>query len=203
MAILVVSETSIYNMALSQLGGNQINPIQDGDEDSQEAIFCKMHYNTVKQNALSSFPWGFASKLVELALLPDKGTHMYPFCYQMPVDCLYPTRLSDDQESDGYFNYQIIGEQIRCRLKPAWLQYVCNFYDTTKMPAYFVDILVYGLAKKIAMVNRNDPNMVTLMAGLFDEAMGNGITADRKKYQPRQPQDQWVAAHNNSVFGGW
>jgi len=190
------SQTSVFNMALAAIGGNQFSSLNNPGEQSKEAAVCNLYYGQVRRDALESFNWGFALRLESLALREGNGTPLYPYRYALPADCLAPVRVSGDG-SDSALNYLVRGDEIWCAALPAWLEYVADVTDINSMPAYFIDILVYGMAVRIALPLRNDVQVREAMLVMHHSALTEGMQKDRAKYYPRLPGDPWVQAHNS------
>lgn len=87
----MTSIIDICNRALSEIGTQ--STIASLDEESNEAIQCKLWYDNQRQGLLRSAPWGFARRQVVLSqtgdLYPD-DTSPYPWLwkYTYPADCL-------------------------------------------------------------------------------------------------------------------
>lgn len=190
------SQTSVFNMALAAIGGNQFSSLNNPGEQSREAAVCNLYYGQVRREALESFRWGFALKFESLALLDGSGTAIYPYRYALPADCVSPARVSTDG-SDSALNYLVRGGEIWCAAIPAWLEYVADITDINSMPAYFIDILVYGLAARIALPLRNELEVQATMQALYQNALSEGRQRDRAKYYPLLPGDPWVQTHNS------
>ncbi len=87
MADLSVSEVSICNMALSNVGIS--NTIETLEENSIEAKQCNLWYNFSRKQALAANDWSFARANLILATHGDDPPEgVWAYRYQYPVDCV-------------------------------------------------------------------------------------------------------------------
>ena len=83
------TQVSIYNMALAAVGVSRF--VQGVDEGSNEANVLNVFWEAARDQCLEEFPWGFAMRYAELALI-SKKVQGWLHCYKYPSDCLQ-TRL--------------------------------------------------------------------------------------------------------------
>lgn len=84
------SPIDICNRALGAIRARAI--MTDLDEDSTEAMNCKLVYEPTRRELLRGAPWGFARRQIDLSLLGSLvlGTSDYPWAYkyEYPSDCI-------------------------------------------------------------------------------------------------------------------
>lgn len=88
----MTSAVDICNMALAHIRAGNINSLT---ENSSQAFYCNLFYETCRDQCLEDAPWGFATRLETLALL-DSSTYdlfNWAYAYQYPSDCLRIHRL--------------------------------------------------------------------------------------------------------------
>lgn len=86
------SKTEIANLATSHLGiDKEIANIDT--ENSAEARACRRFFDTARDMVLSDFPWPFATKFADLALVEEDPTIEWGFSYRYPSDCLTFRRI--------------------------------------------------------------------------------------------------------------
>src|SRR5687768_841518 len=92
----MASPVSICNMALSHVGiSKEIASIDPPDKNDQ-ARACARFYEEDRDECLRDFPWAFARRIVELALvetLATDGTRDWAYSYRMPSDYLGHARM--------------------------------------------------------------------------------------------------------------
>lgn len=87
----MASEIEIVNMAISRIGANRIQSLNDQTKEAREA---KLHYPFARDRALEAHDWNFARKRFQLALL-DESYSGWNYAYQMPIDCACPRKIID------------------------------------------------------------------------------------------------------------
>lgn len=154
----MTSVVSICNLALSNLGKDNINALSDA---GAEARACRQFYEQTRDALLQVYPWRFAGKTQSLAEIANTEAGKWRYAYSRPNDCLKvrwirPAYAVDDpcvqthQEEIGN-PYDMEGEAIFCNLSPAFLRYTVRLTDPTKYSPLFVETLSWHLATRLAM----------------------------------------------------
>lgn len=154
----MTSVVSICNLALSNLGKENINALSDA---GAEARACRQFYELTRDALLQAYPWRFAGKTQALAELDNDKLGAWAYSYGKPNDCLKvrwirPEYSETDpspqtlQEELGNA-YDLEGERLYCNLSPAFLRYTWKISDPTKFPPLFVDALSWALTVRLAM----------------------------------------------------
>lgn len=170
------SDTEICNMALGHLAID--NDIGELDTDrTVEARVCRKFFTTCRDQTLRDFPWPFAKKLVELAVITDSEDDDHPteewdYQYQMPSDCVMPRRIQSGTRNDArdsrvpYLeSYGDAGLVIFTDMDSAVLEYTKRVDEAIRYPADFAMALSLRLASYIAaQVTGGDPFKLGLKA---------------------------------------
>lgn len=77
------TDLSIINAALTRTGSEAITSL---DDDVIEASIANKNYPVVVLDALSTYPWRWATKTETLALLSDTPASPWSYAYQLPSD---------------------------------------------------------------------------------------------------------------------
>jgi len=85
-----VNQIGIYNMALATIGVSKT--IQTLGDTSVQKIVCDTFWESVRDQCLSDFPWGFAMRYNALQLL-SLTVPNWQYCYGYPADCLATRQL--------------------------------------------------------------------------------------------------------------
>lgn len=160
----MTSVVSICNMALSNLGKDNIQALTDA---GAEARACRQFYDHVRDTLLQAYPWRFAGATRSMAALANDMVGRWSYAYERPIDCLKvrwvrPEYSLDDpcpqtlQQELGN-PYDIEGQTIYCNLSPAFLRYTFKLTDPTKFSPLFVEALAWHLTTRIAMPLTRDP----------------------------------------------
>lgn len=180
----MASVVSICNLALSNIGKDNINALTDA---GAEARACSQFYDHTRDLLLQGYPWRFAGVTVALAAVANDKAGKWDYAYQRPTDCLkvrwlrpayaVNDRAPTDQEEMA-IPYEIEGEVIYANISPAFLRYTSSVTDPSKFPPLFVDALSWHLAVRLAMPLTRDPkvraeafqmaNMATGQAQMMD-----------------------------------
>ena len=85
---MTISKTTIFNMALNELGVSA--PITNADaQDDTRAIILNNFYETARDEVLKAFDWNFAEKYRVLTRTKDDCIDpRYNYVYDFPDDCL-------------------------------------------------------------------------------------------------------------------
>lgn len=159
------SPVEIANIALSNIGAENLVSSIDPPDGSVEAGYCATFYPIARGVMLEAAKPAFAKKRATLAGVTN--TSAWAYAYAKPSDCLKPLRLlpaetlalifSDDDtelalldrlttvESDSA-RYEIEGEKILCDIEDATLIYVFDQTDTTKWTPLFGDAVAAMVA---------------------------------------------------------
>lgn len=181
----MVSVVSICNLALTNLGKDNINALS---EASAEARACNQLYEHARDTLLQAYPWRFAGKTQALAPLTNDKPGTWAYAYKLPNDCLKPRWVRPEYsltdpcpqtpQEEISNPYDIEGETIYCNLSPAFLRYTVRLTDPTKFTPLFVDALSWALTVRLAMPMTRDIKQRNDAIKLAQMARGEAETAD-------------------------
>lgn len=186
----MASKIFICNLALSNVGKNNINALT---EASAEARACNQFYDHARDTLLQAFPWGFAGKTQALAQVTNDKPGQWGYAYKRPTDCLKvrwirpaysntdSCRLTPQQEIS--FPHEVEGDTIYCDLSPAFLRYTFKLEDASRYPPLFVDALSWHLAVRLAMPLTRDPKVRADAYQLALATSGTAQMADANEEQ--------------------
>lgn len=90
----MASKADIGNLALGRLKISKT--IADLDEQSTAARVINQFYDQCRQEVLRAFPWGCASRPVQLAQVSGQTYPGWVYVYQYPDDCLMVRCVADE-----------------------------------------------------------------------------------------------------------
>lgn len=186
-----ISTIDIYNLALGELGGDQLSSVQSPQEDSDVARLCGLFYPQALRVTLEARNWRFARKTEEMAYLGE-GDIDYPFRFALPADCINPVRIAGFPE-DRPAHWKLHGREIWTPVNPASLEYVRSVDDASLFPAYFVEALKYALAEKLAIGRRNEDGLRQSMKASFLEALGVAEVRDASLARRGPAVSRWIS----------
>lgn len=179
----MASEVSICNLALTNIGKDNIQSLNDA---GAEAKACRQFYAHVRDLVLQEYPWRFAGRTLSMAQLANDKLGAWRYAYIRPTDCLkvrWVRPAYSDQEpmteaDEIAIPYDIEGSTIYCNLSPAFLRYTYKLTDPTKFSPLFVEALGWHLAVRLAMPLTRDPKVRADAFQLALRASGTAQTAD-------------------------
>lgn len=183
MGDLMHSIVSICNLALSNLGKDNIN---DLSEPTAEARACNQFYAHTLGVLLQSYPWRFAGKTDALAEVANDKVGTWGHAYARPTDCLKirwlrPQYSTDDPVSlhqEVTTPYDVEGQTIYANLSPAFLRYTTRLTDPAKFSSLFSEALAWHLAVRLAMPLTRDPKVRADAFQLAMRMQGEAATVD-------------------------
>ena len=186
---MAVTTTSICNMALAHIQTNRINDI---DEDSVEAIACRLFYDNIRSLMLESFDWNFARISKNLPLhVEDPPDTNWQYQYIYPSQALAIRKLTFKDEPDHQIDYKtgLIEDSNGAELRVIWTNYpdpLCvytkNITSDALLSPMFVLALSYRLAIELAPA-LNLEGRVPQITQLFAGAIGEAMQSDANQYR--------------------
>lgn len=199
----IYSKSLISNMALGHCGVT--GRIEDVDnENSPEAINCRLFYDHIVALILETCWWPFATvedNLVDVGSPPDE----WGYRYKKPVNCRLiqyiknpVVRTPGEDQSipfvirdlrDGY------GECILTDMQDAVIVYNDDVTDPGRFAASFAQAVSLGVAAHIAMPIRVDVNIVNRVQQQFTGWLAEAINKkQREQKEDTEPQSQFYTA---------
>ena len=199
------STIQLFNTALGRLGGEQIPYNRSPHEQDATGILCENLFPHVLDMVLEAHEWGFATRRVYLARLPEQQpvNPAYVFRYAMPADCVKPVSL------EGYAGgaapagvnrtpaYLIEGNAILTNKRNAELVYIARIEEPRAWPPSFADVLAWALAGELASARINDSQKQNWCYQNYEVALAKAAARDRAKQNPHRKQSSWLVARGN------
>lgn len=141
---------TICSDALLMLGAKAISSFNDGTDESS---VCDRLYPDIRDSALSTYPWSFSRKKIQLAKLVTTPTTVWKYEYLLPGDRLAGPRAVYNSANPGapiQKDWEIQGDKLLTNLTAVYIDYQ---YQTPEyaMPQYFVQLLKYMMAWHLAL----------------------------------------------------
>jgi hypothetical protein len=141
---------SICSDALLMLGAKAISSFNDGTDESS---VCDRLYPDIRDTVLTTYPWSFNTKKIQLARLVTTPGSVWRYAYQLPGDRLTSPRAVYDSPSVGgqvRKEYEIQGNEVLTNLEAVYIDYQAVVPESA-MPQYFVQLLKYMMAWHLAL----------------------------------------------------
>lgn len=173
------TDVSICSLALSAIGADSIQSFED---ETREAEVAGLHYGLVMDDLLSRHPWKFAIGQTSLAQLSATPLYGYQYAYQLPVDMV--NLLSMELAAP----YQIYEDKLYTDLEEVKVTYKFRPLES-KMPAYFVRLVVLELAALFALAIAEDKEKAQSYAKLAERQEAKAKSTDSKQQPNRGIRD--------------
>lgn len=178
----MASDVTICNLALSHLGDDRINDLND---PTRQGRACKLHYAAARDAVLRDHPWNFATSREYLALLSGVTPVGWSYAYAYPSECLFAREIWQDtpQLEPTPFAVMRIGSQrvVATNEADAALEYTALVSDPTQFDALFIDALGYKLAAELAMPLTRSVPITQAMLSLYMSRMAQATTIDSRE----------------------
>lgn len=180
----MASVVSICNLALSNIGKENINALTDA---GAEAKACRQFYDHTLLILLQGYPWRFAGKTQSLAEVANDKPGQWGYAYARPSDCLKvrwvrPQYSEDDfpltRQEEVSIPYEVDGGLIYTGLSPAFLRYTFSLNDPSKFSPLFTDALAWHLAVRLSMPLTRDPRIRAEAFQIANTTTGQAQMAD-------------------------
>jgi hypothetical protein len=150
------TKVTICNQALNLLGADTITSFSDTSNDA--AAVCNNIYDTVKNMALSMYPWSFALAKKELSQSSTTPINEWQYRYDLPGDNLTGNVFQLYNSSSTAIlpvnRFEIVytdsGPAINTDEPTIFIDYISSNISEGMMPAYFIQLLVYMMTWHLA-----------------------------------------------------
>ena len=188
---------NICNLALSNMGGNQLKTVNALSESTSEARACNRLYPQILSSLLRKHPFGFACVEAPLGLLQVYDNRHLPYEYAYPADAL---RIWSVGLEGGFHEYRLpvssftigygqAGRVIRTALDQAFAYYSRYVDDPNRFDALFTDAVVWALTSQLCMALANDARRAEMFAQRAAAAyeMATGADANESAFDVPEP----------------
>ena len=193
------STIQLFNTALGRLGGEQIPYNRSPHEQDATGILCENLFPHVLDMVLEAHEWGFATRRVVLAMLPEQQPENpdYVLRYAMPTDCVKPVSIEGYAGVNRTPAYLIEGNAILTNKRNAELVYIARIEEPRAWPPSFADALAWALAGELASARINDSQKQNWCYQNYEVALAKAAARDRAKQNPHRKQSPWLVARGN------
>lgn len=197
----MASEVDICNLALSHIGTK--STISALNEQSNEARQCNIHYALARDFVLRVHPWGFAEKILALALLSDPPPS-WLYRYQYPTDCVTGIELVPaDKTIEDPIPYKIgVSDDLNSKTiltdrEGAYYRYTARVTNATLFDNAFIQALSWYLASQLALPLTGDRVIRDEAVRGYLLMSGQAQTADLNENEPDPEREaSWTEGRN-------
>ena len=190
------STIQLFNTALGRLGGEQIPYNRSPQEQDATGILCENLFPHVLDMVLEAHEWGFATRRVILAKLPEQQplNPSYVFRYALPTDCVKPVSLEGYAGVNRTPAYLIESNAILTNKQNAELVYIARVEEPRAWPPSFADALAWAMAGELASARINDSQKQNWCYQNYEIALAKAAARDRAKQNPHIKRSPWLVA---------
>ena len=193
------STIQLFNTALGRLGGEQIPYNRSPHEQDATGILCENLFPHVLDMVLEAHEWGFATRRVVLAMLPEQHPENpdYVLRYAMPTDCVKPVSIEGYAGVNRTPAYLIEGNAILTNKRNAELVYIARIEEPRAWPPSFADVLAWALTGELAHAPITASQKQNWCYQNYEVALAKAAARDRAKQNPHRKQSPWLVARGN------
>jgi hypothetical protein len=181
----MASETDICNIALIELGEEQIMSLTEG---SKAARLCNLVYDDTRDAVLREHPWNFSIKRVELAKLTTNPAFEYDSQFQLPSDCLRVVRTDDSLDP-----YRVEGNKLLSYNDSVKIEYISRIEDTSRFDSLFVEVLAVRIAAKLSYNLSDNNNLTQFLEQKYRDRLKQAKSMDGQEGIPYSTDaDMWL-----------
>ena len=197
-----MTNTDICNMALSYLARTRIKSLEENIEEAKE---CQMFYEPSRRLLLRSYSWGFANRLVRLAVL-DTELPGFACVYKYPAGCLAVRLIYDTETARRRIKekhpFEVMMTEgavtvITTDVKDAWAEYTADVTDTAQFSPEFSEALAHYLASQMAMQLTGNANIKMTEYQLFQAVL---LRAKVETASERHRELEWDTPYARARF---
>lgn len=169
----LTDDVSVCNLAVSIVGGTPFNRL---DDDTTEAVTCRMWYTNTLQCCLEAYDWQFAYVQTNLQPLTSPAVEdvLYPYSYVPPADL---AKLVSVACSEGGFKFTKKYILTSTKYDNLFIEYTRNT-PVEDMPATFKQYLVASLAVVLCLPLKDDKGLLGTLNDQKVEALNEAIKYD-------------------------
>ena len=174
------TETQIANIALSWLGQDLINSLND---NQTEAKVMNANYASSRDKVLADHAWTFALRREVLAPIAAPSAFGTPNQFLIPSDVLRVQRVyrpNTASQTNDLMNARWVreGQYILSREEQVWAHFIFRETNSDRYSPGFVHALAARLASDTAMVFTENRLMFEQMEALYNDKLADAIYAD-------------------------
>jgi hypothetical protein len=196
----VPTKVQICNLALVRVGQRDaISSLADG---STAADICNAVFDQLRDTLLTSFPWPFAAKHAELAVLSSAERTGWGLVYALPTDCLqaryiYAGKRNPTADQRIPFTVELndagSGRVLCTDLEDAELIYTAKVTVETAWPPLFCEALAWAVARELAMGLAVKPELQVRAAQMAEMSLHRATAVSQDEKQERRPKSRFIS----------
>jgi len=182
---MATTQATICNLALAKISAKRIVSIND---ETNEARWCRVHYEQTRDEVLRAHPWNFASDRATLSEVLPVPAFGWAHKFALPSDFLRLLQLNDVADDEGVKSYEIEkGGLLLTDEEIAQIRYTARVTDESKYDPLFIEAFSTKLASEIARpITGGTNDGQTLLARYENVILPRARRTDANETRPRQ-----------------
>lgn len=196
---MATSAVAICNLALSRTGNGQA--IVSLTEASAAAVQLNAIYESTRDYVLRAFPWGFAKRIVAVALVASAPSSDWLYSYRVPADCLRVRRIVNPsgRTSVSTVPFDVASDDqglllLTDQVNPT-IEYTTRITSEGLFTSDFVSVFAWRLVVDSAVALAVDPKFSDRASGNYDKEIAESKKNIRKERQDdAPPESEFITA---------
>lgn len=194
----------IWNMALGWVG---TRTLAAENENTQEAVQCRLFWDNARRQVLRDFPWNFARRRARLARVsvPEGWEGAFSHAFALPADCLKVLTVLEDDGGQGVpFCHTLAYDPAAARqvLLAGAPRVLLVYSADVRHAELFDDLFTYLLARRLAALVavpllRNNTAKVRELEELYRSALPQAREANASETPAAVGRDIWLESRQN------
>lgn len=176
---MALSAIALCSRALIRLGAAPIAGFDDGSAESEVAANL---YPPLRDGALSSHPWSFATGQVTLARLAGEPLADFAHAYQLPTDFLRVLSAGPTGRGAGLV-FRLSGSRLLCDAEEVVLTYIYR-PDESAFPPYFDQMLMARLTAEFCLPLTESTTRAQFLFRLAEDEFRRAKLIDAQQHTP-------------------
>lgn len=176
---MALNAIALCSRALLRIGASTIASFDDGTAESEVAANL---YPPLRDAALSSHPWSFATGQASLARLAGEPLADFAYAYQLPADFLRVLSAGPGGRGAGLV-FRINGTQLLCDADEVVLTYVYR-PDESAFPPYFDQMLMARLTAEFCIPITESTARAQFLFRLAEDEFRRAKLIDAQQHTP-------------------
>lgn len=193
-----LTQIAIWNWALGFLGARSIAA---EDENTPEALQCRLYWDSARRQALRDYPWAFAQRRAWLArvALPSGFEQEYRFAYALPEACLKAHEVRHEGLLPRPFCLARDPAGDAAILLTSASRALLLYTEDVRHCHQFDDLFAHMLARKLACLLaapllKSNSQKIAELEQLYSASLPQARQSDASERRPLPLPDSWLQA---------
>ena len=179
----MISETSICNQALSWLGHDRIDSL---DQPISTAEWCRDNYQFLRDAVLEEHMWTFATVRASSGPVTETAEHGGYFVHNIPLGWLKVFRVFRDANGNALDEWYLEGRQILSRCDTIYMWGIERVTDTGRFTNMFVQCLAHRMAADMAIPLTANENLAQMYYQKYLKCLDDAAARDGQQSSNEQ-----------------